>query len=132
MGARGALKGAPGAAGSAGTAPPGARKKQTCPHCGAVLQVFEMPEAGGWDRLYHLACFNNDCPYYRRGWDWMMSQYNVKVSYRYRLDPASGCASPIAVWSETALVNRIVAKDRKPAKKQKKGGRTVQRKRGAR
>jgi hypothetical protein len=61
-----------------------------------------------------------------------MSQYNVKVSYRYRLDPASGCASPIAVWSESALVDRIVTKDRKSAKKQKKGGRTVQRRRGAR
>ena len=60
----------------------------------------------------------------------MMSQYKVKVSYRYRLDPASGCASPIAVWSETALVDRIVTKDRKPAKKQKKGGRAVRRKGG--
>ena len=130
MGARGALKGAPGAAGSATTAPPAARKKHACPHCGAVLQFFELPEAGGWDQRCHLACFNNDCPYYRRGWDWMMSQYNVKVSYRYRLDPASGCASPIAVWSETALVDRIVTKDRKPAKKQKKGGRAVQRKGG--
>jgi hypothetical protein len=132
MGARGALKGARGAAGSATTAPPAARKKQVCPHCGAVLQAFELPEAGGWGQRFHLACFNNDCPYYRRGWDWMMSQYSVKVSYRYRLDPASGCASPIAVWSETALVDRILKKDRKPAKKQKKGGRTVQRKRGAR
>jgi len=130
MGARGALKGAPGAAGSATTAPPAARKKHTCPHCGAALQFFELPEAGGWDQRCHLACFNNDCPYYRRGWDWMMSQYKAKVSYRYRLDPASGCASPIAVWSETALVDRIITKDRKPAKKQKKGGRTVQRKRG--
>ena len=130
MGARGALKGAPGAVGSAAMAPPAAREKHTCPHCGAVLQGFELPEAGGWDQRFHLACFNNDCPYYRKGWDWMMSQYNVKVSYRYRLDPASGCASPIAVWSETALVDRIVTKDRKPAKKQKKGGRTVQRKGG--
>ena len=132
MGARGASKGARGAAGSATTAPHAAREKHTCPHCGAVLQEFELPEAAGWDQRFHLACFNNDCPYYQRGWDWMMSQYNVKVSYRYRLDPASGCASPIAVWSETALVDRIVKKDRKPAKKQKKGGRTVQRKRGAR
>src|SRR4030066_15170 len=106
MGARGALKGAPGAAGSATTSPPAARKKQICPHGGAVLQVCEMPEAGGWDRLYHLACFNNDCPYYRRGWDWMMSQYNVKVSYRYRLDPASGWASPIAVCSATSESSR--------------------------
>jgi hypothetical protein len=87
----------------------------TCPHCGAELQAFELPEAGGWDQKYHLACFNNDCPYYRGGWSWMLDHYNAKVSYRYRLDPQSGKDSPIAVWSETALVDRILKKDVKPA-----------------
>jgi hypothetical protein len=100
--------------GAAVPAAPAARENPACPHCGAMLQEFELPEAGGWDRQRHLACFNNDCPYYRRGWDWMLSQYNAKASYRYRLDPGGGRASPIAVWSETALVDRIVAKDRTP------------------
>ena len=104
--------GARGTAGTADMAAPAARDNPECPHCGTVLQEFELPEACGWDQQRHLACFNNECPYYRRGWDWMMSRYNVKVSYRFRLDPASGRASPIAVWSETALFDRIVAKDR--------------------
>ncbi len=93
------------------------QKKFTCPHCEAELQAFELPEAGGWDQKYHLACFNNDCSYYRRGWDWMLAHYNAKVSYRYRLDPESGKDSPIAVWSETALLDRIINKDVKPADK---------------
>lgn len=93
------------------------QKKYACPHCEAELQAFELPEAGGWDQKYHLACFNNDCTYYRRGWGWMLEHYNAKVSYRYRLDPESGADSPIAVWSETALVDRIINKDVKPAKK---------------
>ena len=95
---------------------PNKQKKYTCPHCEAELQAFELPEAGGWDEKYHLACFNNDCPYYQRGWNWMLEHYNARVSYRYRLDPESGKQSPIAVWSETALVDRIIKKDDKPAK----------------
>lgn len=93
------------------------QQKYTCPHCKAELQAFELPEAGGWDQKYHLACFNNDCTYYRRGWDWMLNHYNAKVSYRYRVDPETGKDSPIAVWSETALVDRIVKRDVGPAKK---------------
>ncbi|MEK7438727.1 MAG: hypothetical protein AAB150_17790 [Pseudomonadota bacterium] len=96
---------------------PTKQKKYTCPHCEAELQAFELPEAGGWDQKHHLACFNNDCSYYRRGWDWMLAHYNAKVSYRYRLDPESGKDSPIAVWSETALLDRIVNTDVVPAKK---------------
>jgi hypothetical protein len=98
---------------------PTKRQIYTCPHCEAELQAFELPEAGGWDQKFHLACFNNDCAYYRRGWDWMLKHYNAKVSYRYRLDPESGNESPIAVWSETALVDRIIKKDVKPPAKKK-------------
>ena len=80
-----------------------------CPHCNQRLQAFEMPEASGWDERVQWACFNNDCPYYREGWDWMWNQYEVKVSYRYRVvDPDSGHASPLAVWSDTALLDCIV------------------------
>lgn len=121
-----------GTAGSAATAPTAAREKHSCPHCGAVLQAFRLPEEGGWGQRCHWACFNNDCPYYRNGWDWMLSRYNVHASYRYRLNPASGWVSPIAVWSDDALVDRILTKDRAPAKKQRKGGRSLRRKKGAR
>jgi hypothetical protein len=79
-----------------------------CPHCEKPLLPFSLPEEGGWESPFHLACFNDDCPYYRRGWEWMESQYGVRTSYRYRLDPATGSASPIAVWSPTALRDRIL------------------------
>lgn len=68
-----------------------------------------MPAEAGWDALAQWACFNDDCRYFREGWDWMMSQYRAKVSYRYRLtDLQSGQDSPLAVWSETALRDRII------------------------
>jgi hypothetical protein len=68
-----------------------------------------MPENSAWQKLSQWACFNNDCPYYRSGWDWMWEQYRVKASYRYRVtEPATGSTSPLAVWSETALIDRII------------------------
>ena len=84
---------------------------RTCPHCGERLLPFTLPEDGGWDTSYHLACFNDDCPYYRDGWTWMMEQYEVTASYRYRVDPLSGKASPVAVWSQTALRDRILKEE---------------------
>lgn len=82
-----------------------------CPHCGAALRRFTLPDAGGWESDYHLACFNDDCEYFRRGWVWMFDRYGVKASYRYRLDPVSGQASPLAVWSKTAIKDRIIEDD---------------------
>ena len=79
-----------------------------CPHCGKALQAFELPPNTGWQTEFQLACFNDDCPYYVRGWTWMMEQYRVRASYRYRVDPETGHASPLAVWSETALRDRII------------------------
>jgi hypothetical protein len=38
----------------------------------------------------------------------MEDTYGVKVSYRYRVDPASGLSSPLAVWSRDALRDRIL------------------------
>jgi hypothetical protein len=67
-----------------------------------------VPEEGGWESPFHLACFNDDCGYFVRGWEWMEQQYGVKSSYRYRLDPATGQASPLAVWSRQALKDRIL------------------------
>lgn len=38
----------------------------------------------------------------------MFEQFGVKTSYRYRVDSQSGLASPIPVWSPTALRCRIL------------------------
>jgi hypothetical protein len=79
-----------------------------CPHCGAPLQAFELPENTGWQTDFQLACFNDECPYYIRGWEPMESEYAVRASYRYRVDPSTGTPSPLAVWSPTALKDRIL------------------------
>ena len=78
-----------------------------CPHCDAQLKALPIPPGGGYDEEFHEVCFNDDCPYYKRGWDHMWNNYQVKSSYRYRLNPRTGKDSPLAVWSEDALKDRI-------------------------
>jgi hypothetical protein len=79
-----------------------------CPHCNQPLSAFELPDNTGWQGEFQLACFNDDCPYYVRGWDHMQDNYAVRASYRYRIDPNTGASSPLPVWSPTALKDRII------------------------
>ena len=83
-------------------------KPHQCPHCSSSLQPIALPDDTGWDEPFHWVCFNDDCSYYKEGWAWMYEQYEVRASYRYRLIAETGTASPIAVWSDTALKDRIV------------------------
>jgi len=79
-----------------------------CPHCDQPLRRFRLPDNSGWEGDSQLACFNDDCPYYRRGWQHMEDRFAVKASYRYRVDPTTGHASPLAVWSATALKDQVL------------------------
>lgn len=81
----------------------------TCPHCGSPLRPLQLPDTSGWEHGCDLVCFDDDCPYYVRGWTWMQSRFGVSSSYRYRVNPQTGSASPIGVWSPSALRNLIVA-----------------------
>jgi hypothetical protein len=80
-----------------------------CPHCNTELSVIALPQGSGWEESPQRVCFNDDCSYYREGWDWIWEKYSAKASYRYRLlDPETGIASPLAVWSDTAIRDRII------------------------
>ena len=82
-----------------------------CPHCGQEVSRVTMPDNSGWQEPYHLACFNDDCSYYKNGWDWMYEHYRVRASYRYRVDPVSKAVSPLPVWSSSAHRDRILVDD---------------------
>jgi len=80
-----------------------------CPHCNAKLDRVAMPQGSGWEGQCHWVCFNNDCSYYREGYDWMWEKYRMKASYRYRLkNPETGTTSPLPVWSDDAVRDFIV------------------------
>ena len=93
-----------------------------CPHCDRELQAFELPDSTGFESEFHLACFNDECPYYVRGWKHMESNYAVKASYRYRVDPTNGKASPLAVWSADAIKDRIIEASVGESDQQENGG----------
>ena len=99
----------PGIALSIGRQMSGNENKLCCPHCGEALRAFEVPEQTNWGQEVQWACFNDECCYYKDGWDWMWEQYSVKASYRYRVtDRQTGKSSPLAVWSSTAVLDRII------------------------
>jgi hypothetical protein len=88
---------------------PESRVELTCPHCGERLKAFALPDGTGWDAPVQWACFNDDCPYFKDGWDWMWEHYRAKASYRYRVVNAeTGKSSPLAVWSPNAVRDRII------------------------
>jgi hypothetical protein len=81
---------------------------QTCPHCESRLVEWRVPEETSWSESFFFACFNDDCPYYVQGWDWMREHYNQKISYRHAINPKTGAAFPLPVWSASATREMIV------------------------
>ncbi|MCP4599733.1 MAG: hypothetical protein GY847_04205 [Proteobacteria bacterium] len=80
-----------------------------CPHCGEALKNMTMPEELAWGERVQGVCFNDDCSYFKEGWDWMWEHYHVKTSYRYRVvNSSTGGASPLMVWSAAALRDHII------------------------
>jgi hypothetical protein len=81
-----------------------------CPHCHKAMVQWQNPQLSSWSSDYQYVCFNDDCPYFVRGWGWMQSQFNVTASYRHRFDPSTGEDGPLPVWSSEALRSNIIQK----------------------
>lgn len=79
-----------------------------CPHCGVTLKRWQTPVESTWGGEIRLVCFNDDCPYFVRGWQVMMERQAVSASYRAMVNPVNGATSPLPVWSKNALRDGIV------------------------
>jgi hypothetical protein len=87
------------------------QSKPNCPYCGKTMSRWTTPPNSTWISEFQYVCFNDDCEYYIKGWEWMESKYNVRASYRCRIDSQSGKASPLPVWSPDALKDQIMPDD---------------------
>lgn len=88
-----------------------AETPRTCRHCGSSLSKWRVPDEASWDEEFFFVCFNDECSYYQRGWTWMKEQFSQHGSYRYMVNPTTGCESPLPVWSDTATREMIVEED---------------------
>jgi hypothetical protein len=85
-----------------------AAPRPTCRHCASRLAKWLVPDGASWTEEFFYVCFNDACPYYREGWDWMLEQYGQHASYRYAVNPTTGASLMIPVWSDSATRELIV------------------------
>jgi SAM-dependent methyltransferase len=82
-----------------------------CPYCGEKLRKWAVPENPfevTWDNDFMYICFNDECPYFVRGWDFMYRDGNRGASYRLMYNPEKDCCMPIPVPSPKALRESII------------------------
>ncbi len=93
------------------------RRKKTikdtlhCPYCSERMRRWAVPDnpfTQTWDNEFMYICFNDECPYYVRGWDHMNASGNRGVSYRLMYNPVKDICRPVPVPSHLALREGIV------------------------
>ena len=94
------------------TAPQEEADPHSCPYCGQRLLKWEVPhspfEIECWyETDYLYICFNDACPYFTRGWEWMWSTLKRNVSYRHMYNPVTHRTGPMPVPTAAALRDGI-------------------------
>jgi len=86
-------------------------KTLRCPHCDEKMKKWAVPEnpfEATWENDFLFICFNDDCPYYLRGWDHVYRTTSRIASYRFMYNQEKDICSPIPVPSPNALRESII------------------------
>jgi SAM-dependent methyltransferase len=87
------------------------KRTLSCPYCEARMKKWAVPEnpfAQTWDNEFMYICFNDACPYFVRGWDFMHKEGNQGMSYRLMYNPEKDRCMPVPVPSRQALKESII------------------------
>ena len=90
-----------------------AQDKPTCPDCGEVMNLWEVPPINfsdglGWGSPYLYLCFNDDCPIYSQGWENMKENYSHTASYRKMNYPGTEQFELMPVFSPMGAQGQII------------------------
>jgi hypothetical protein len=93
-----------------------AQTKPSCPHCGAEMNLWEVPPMNvgdglGWGAPFLFLCFNDDCPLYQEGWGHMKENYAHTASYRCMNYPGTEQYELIPVFSNQGGRGQIIDDD---------------------
>ena len=83
-------------------------EKYLCPHCGNEMKKWQAPIDSDWMGAIKYVCFEDECPYYKRGWKRMDQRYGAPASYRHSLNPETGSTGPMPVSTPHDLKPGII------------------------
>jgi SAM-dependent methyltransferase len=84
--------------------------KTTCPHCGRTMQPIETPMDSSWGGEIHEVCFNDECTYFVRSFEFLEAQGIEGAGYRCRCD-ARGRFGAIPITCSDDLKTCIVTEE---------------------
>ena len=88
-------------------------EKIKCKHCESEMTKVLIPPDSDWGVDFFWVCMNDECSYYVKGWDWMMKNFQVKASYRYKVNVYNNNeGGPMPVFSPDDLKGWVVKKFR--------------------
>ena len=82
-----------------------------CPYCDEKMKKWAVPEnpfEATWPNEFLYICFNDNCPYYVRGWDHIYKTTARIASYRFMYNADKNICSMMPVPSAKALRESII------------------------